>query len=49
MRPNKTHNDENITIDILNNKVVKLLQDLEMLKLIRIRKDKTPSTNNICL
>jgi hypothetical protein len=33
-----------VTIDILNNKVVKLLQDLEMLKLIRIRKDKTPST-----
>jgi hypothetical protein len=33
-----------VTIDILNNKVVKLLQDLEMLKLIRICKDKTPST-----
>ena len=30
-----------ITIDIINNKVIKLLQDLEMLQLIRMRKEKT--------
>ena len=30
-----------ITIDIINNKAIKLLQDLEMLQLIRMRKEKT--------
>lgn len=29
-----------ITIDILNDKVVKLLRDLELLKLIRVRSEK---------
>lgn len=29
-----------ITIDIINDKVINLLQDLEQLKLIRLRKDK---------
>lgn len=31
---------ETITIDILNSKAVRLLQDLELLQLIRVRKDK---------
>jgi hypothetical protein len=30
-----------ITIDIINEKALKLLQDLELLKLIRLRKEKT--------
>ncbi len=29
-----------ITIDIINDKAIKLLQDLETLKLIRVRKEK---------
>lgn len=29
-----------ITIDIINEKALKLLQDLELLKLIRVRKDR---------
>ena len=36
-----------ITIDIINNKALKLLQDLEMLHLIRVRKEKTPPEANI--
>ena len=39
---------QSITIDILNSKALKLLQDLELLKLIRVRKDvvqKKSSTN----
>lgn len=32
-----------ITIDIINEKAVKLLQDLERLKLIRVRREKTSS------
>ena len=32
---------QTITIDILNNKVVRILQDLELLQLIRMRKEKT--------
>ncbi len=32
---------QTVTIDILNNKAVKLLQDLEHLQLIRMRKEKT--------
>jgi hypothetical protein len=35
---------QTITIDILNNKAVKLLQDLELLQLIRVRKEKTQVT-----
>lgn len=32
---------QTITIDIINEKALKLLQDLELLKLIRVRKEKT--------
>lgn len=36
---------QTVTIDILNNKAVKLLQDLELLQLIRMRREKTqPAT-----
>jgi hypothetical protein len=35
---------QTVTIDILNNKAVKLLQDLELLQLIRMRKENTQST-----
>ncbi len=31
---------QTVTIDILNDKAVKLLQDLELLQLIRVRKEK---------
>ncbi len=33
-----------ITIDIINDKVLNLLRDLELLKLIRFRKDSTQQT-----
>lgn len=32
---------QTITIDIINNKAIRLLQDLELLQLIRMRKEKT--------
>jgi hypothetical protein len=32
---------QTITIDIINNKAVRLLQELELLQLIRMRKEKT--------
>ena len=32
---------QTITIDIINNKALRLLQDLELLQLIRMRKEKT--------
>lgn len=32
---------QTVTIDILDNKVVRILQDLELLQLIRMRKEKT--------
>lgn len=38
---------QTVTIDILNNKAIKLLQDLELLQLIRLRKEKTQSTITI--
>ncbi|HRO46194.1 hypothetical protein [Agriterribacter sp.] len=38
---------QTVTIDILNNKAIKLLQDLELLQLIRMRKDKTQSTTTV--
>jgi hypothetical protein len=34
---------QTITIDIINNKALKLLQDLELLQLIRLRKEKVTS------
>ena len=39
---------QTITIDIINKKAIRLLQDLELLQLIRMRKEKTqpPATNN---
>ena len=38
---------QTLTIDILNNKVVKLLQDLELLQLIRVRKEKQKKSGEI--
>ena len=35
---------QTITIDILNSKAVKLLQDLEYLQLIRMQENKQPVT-----
>lgn len=39
---------QTVTIDILNNKAIKLLQDLELLQLIRMRREKqsSPATIN---
>jgi hypothetical protein len=34
---------QTITIDIINNKAVRLLQDLELLQLIRMRREKQPA------
>lgn len=31
---------QTVTVDIINNKAVRLLQDLELLQLIRVRKEK---------
>jgi hypothetical protein len=36
---------QTITIEILNDKAVKLLQDLELLQLIRLRKEKVQPKN----
>ena len=35
---------QTITIDIINKKVISILQDLELLQLIRLRKEKTPAS-----
>lgn len=35
---------QTITIDIINNKALRLLQDLELLQLIRMRREKDPTT-----
>jgi prophage DNA circulation protein len=35
---------QTITIDIINKKVISLLQDLELLQLIRLRKEKTSAS-----
>ena len=37
---------QTITIDIINDKVMKLLQDLELLQLIRVRKEKPTSESD---
>jgi rRNA processing protein Krr1/Pno1 len=37
---------QTVTIDIINDKAMKLLQDLELLQLIRLRKEKTTSSSN---
>lgn len=36
-----------LTIDIINEKAIKLLQELESLKLIRVRKEKVESSSDI--
>jgi hypothetical protein len=36
-----------LTIDILNEKAVKLIQDLELLKLIRVRKEKSQKEGEV--
>ena len=36
-----------ITIDIINDKAIQLLKDLESLQLIRLRKEKSIETENI--
>jgi hypothetical protein len=38
---------QTITIDIINNKAIRLLEDLELLQLIRVRKEKTPPAAEI--
>ncbi len=37
---------QTITIDVMNEKAMKLLQDLELLQLIRMRKEKSTSAKN---
>jgi hypothetical protein len=38
---------QTLTIDIINDKAVKLIQDMELLKLIRVRKAKNPLEGSI--
>jgi len=38
---------QTLTIEILNNKAVKLIQDMEHLKLIRVRKEKAQKKRTI--
>ena len=38
---------QTLTIDIINEKAIRLLQDLKLLKLIRIRKEQQPSVANV--
>ena len=35
---------QTLTIDIINNKAIRLLQDLEFLHLIRVRREQQPAT-----
>jgi hypothetical protein len=35
---------QTVTIDVINDKAMKLLQDLELLQLIRMRKEKTQTS-----
>lgn len=37
---------QTVTLDILNDKAFRLLQDLELLQLIRLRKDKTTTNTS---
>jgi len=37
---------QTITVDIINDKALRLLKDLELLQLIRLRKEKTETTAN---
>ena len=38
---------QTLTIDIINDKAIKLIQDMELLKLIRVRKEKTQQEETI--
>ena len=38
---------QTLTIDVLNNKAIKLLNDLELLQLIHVRKENEKATNKI--
>ena len=38
---------QTVTIDIINNKAIRLLQDLELLQLIRVRREKQSSSQAI--
>ncbi len=38
---------QTITIDILNSKALRILQDLELLNLIRLRKEYTPQNESV--
>lgn len=38
---------QTLTIDIIDDKAVKLIQDMELLKLIRVRKEKKPKEKAI--
>jgi hypothetical protein len=38
---------QSVVIDIINKKAIKLLQDLELLQLIRMRKEKKQSVQNV--
>jgi len=37
---------QTVTIDIINDKAIKLIEDLELLKLIRVHKNEAPKTMN---
>lgn len=43
----KSYLMQTVTIDIINNKAVKLLQDLELLQLIRVHKEKQAPADSI--
>lgn len=38
---------QTVTIDIINSKAVRLLEDLELLQLIRVRREQTPPAASI--
>ncbi|TAN15343.1 MAG: hypothetical protein EPN37_09685 [Chitinophagaceae bacterium] len=38
---------QTVVIDIINNKAIKLLQDLELLQLIRVRKEKQSQADSV--
>lgn len=40
---------QTVTIDIINEKAMRLLQDLELLQLIRVRKNKTSTSTSWAL
>lgn len=38
---------QTVTVDIINNKAIKLLQDLELLQLIRVRREKQAPASTV--